>query len=244
MAERKRTDTAEELRAFTAAMTLTAPVFRMPRPDDVAKMLREDLNAAGIEYRDDGGRVFDFHGFRHSFLTNLAAGGVHPKTAQALARHCTIRLTMDRYSHSYRGDQSAALTVLPDSSEQAANVARATGTEDAKPAEKNLASCLAPKQRFGQIEVGAGGQSEPNAPTDVVGKKTHETSEKREFPAVADRRRRDSNPRDGKPPNGFQDRRLQPLGHSSKSLPIKNLRLTSSLVFLLTTAWHWCTPAL
>jgi hypothetical protein len=31
------------------------------------------------------------------------------------------------------------------------------------------------------------------------------------------RRRRDSNPRDAFAPNGFQDRRLQPLGHSSKT---------------------------
>ncbi len=31
------------------------------------------------------------------------------------------------------------------------------------------------------------------------------------------RRRRDSNPRYGYPYNGFQDRRLKPLGHSSKS---------------------------
>ncbi len=29
------------------------------------------------------------------------------------------------------------------------------------------------------------------------------------------RRKRDSNPRDSFPPNGFQDRRLKPLGHSS-----------------------------
>ena len=35
----------------------------------------------------------------------------------------------------------------------------------------------------------------------------------RTFPIY--RRRRDSNPRDDYSPNGFQDRRLQPLGHSS-----------------------------
>ena len=40
--------------------------------------------------------------------------------------------------------------------------------------------------------------------------------EKRQKARSSHRRRRDSNPRDGFPPNGFQDRRLQPLGHSSK----------------------------
>ena len=34
------------------------------------------------------------------------------KTAQALARHSTITLTMDRYSHSLIGEQAEALDVL------------------------------------------------------------------------------------------------------------------------------------
>jgi hypothetical protein len=33
------------------------------------------------------------------------------------------------------------------------------------------------------------------------------------------RRGRDSNPRDGRPPSGFQDRRLKPLGHPSSAAP-------------------------
>ncbi len=37
------------------------------------------------------------------------------------------------------------------------------------------------------------------------------------FDLPGKRRRRDSNPRDAFAPNGFQDRRLQPLGHSSRS---------------------------
>ena len=63
-------------------------------------MIRRDLDEAGIPYRDDAGRVADFHSLRHTFITNLARGGVHPKVAQALARHSTITLTMDRYSHT------------------------------------------------------------------------------------------------------------------------------------------------
>jgi hypothetical protein len=73
----------------------------------------------------------DFHALRHTFISNLAAGGVYPKTAQALARHSTITLTMDRYTHRYAGDEAAALAVLPDLSLPAVVAARATGTDDA-----------------------------------------------------------------------------------------------------------------
>ena len=78
-----------------------------------AKMLRKDLAAAGIPYRDEAGRVFDFHALRHQFISNLARAGAHPKEAQALARHSTITLTMDRYTHLGMYDMVAALEKLP-----------------------------------------------------------------------------------------------------------------------------------
>jgi hypothetical protein len=43
-----------------------------------------------------------------------ARSGVHTKVAQALARHSTITLTMDRYSHNLVEEQSAAVEALPD----------------------------------------------------------------------------------------------------------------------------------
>jgi len=66
--------------------------------DRAAEMIRADLEAAGIEYKVKGA-VFDFHALRHQFISSLAKAGVHPKVAQQLARHSTITLTMDRYSH-------------------------------------------------------------------------------------------------------------------------------------------------
>jgi len=66
-----------------------------------------------LAYRDEAGRVFDFHALRHQFISNLAAAGVHPKVAQTLARHSTISLTMDRYTHLGLVDQTAALDKLP-----------------------------------------------------------------------------------------------------------------------------------
>jgi integrase/recombinase XerD len=77
-------------------------------------MMKADLAAAGLAYRDDADRCADFHALRHTFISNLAAGGVHPKTAQRLARHLTITLTMDRYTHLHREDLVGALNTLPD----------------------------------------------------------------------------------------------------------------------------------
>ena len=99
--------------------------------------------------RDDAGRMFEFHGLRHTFLTNLARAGVHPKIAQQLARHSTIVLTMDRYSHVTLGEQSDALAMLPGLDPPAGQAARATGTDGASKlpvrASGVLASCLARK---------------------------------------------------------------------------------------------------
>ena len=97
-----------------------------------ARMLRIDLAAASIPYRDASDRVFDFHSLRHEFISNLARCGAHPKEAQALARHSTITLTMDRYTHLGIVDLSAALERLPQLDAQPGGVeavaARATGT--------------------------------------------------------------------------------------------------------------------
>lgn len=52
---------------------------------------------------------------------------MHPATAQRLARHSTITLTMDRYTHRLTGDDAEALAVLADLRMPA--VAVATGTD-------------------------------------------------------------------------------------------------------------------
>ena len=93
------------------------------------QMLRNDLDAAGIAYVTDDG-VADFHSLRHTFISNLVAGGVHPKLAQQLARHSTITLTMDRYSHVGLLDMNAALQSLPTVTAPESQTMRATGTTD------------------------------------------------------------------------------------------------------------------
>ena len=99
-----------------------------------AKMMRVDLAAARNEwiaeastddekelreatdflaYCDHRGRYADFHSNRHTFITSLSRNHVSPRTAQTLARHSDIRLTMQTYTHIELADQQAAIASLP-----------------------------------------------------------------------------------------------------------------------------------
>jgi integrase len=161
-----RADTADKLQAHLANKLPEAPAFALPRADQMADMMRADLAASRaawlteaatdderakreqtsfLAYRDAAGHVADFHSLRHTFISNLARSGVHPKLAQSLARHSDINLTMSRYTHTTQGEQSEALDALPDLSPMAPMHERATGTDGRQTADKNLASCLARK---------------------------------------------------------------------------------------------------
>jgi integrase len=79
---------------------------------------------------DGSGRVVDLHALRHTFITRLARSGVAPAVAKSLARHSTIVLTMDHYTHTLIGDERAALDRLPQirAGEPPRVATRATGT--------------------------------------------------------------------------------------------------------------------
>jgi len=62
---------------------------------------------------DSANRIVDFHALRHGFITYLVTANVSPKVAQLLARHSTITLTMDRYTHLGIGDLAEGLKSLP-----------------------------------------------------------------------------------------------------------------------------------
>lgn len=85
----------------------------MPKVHNVAKMLRRDLVATEIPYKDRNGRYVDFHALRHTFITNLARSGVHTKLAMDLARHSNINLTMAYYTHTEVNERATALQKLP-----------------------------------------------------------------------------------------------------------------------------------
>lgn len=134
-------DTVEELKVFFAGKLPMARAFNMPPENQVVKMLRANLVGANIPYVDESGRYADFHSLRHTTGSFLAACGVHPKVAQVIMRHSKIDLTMSRYTHVFKGQESEAVAGLPDLSlPSSKQKAAATGTEGA---EKNLASCLA-----------------------------------------------------------------------------------------------------
>lgn len=87
-----------------------APVFPvMPS----MYMLRKDLLAAGIPYKDSLGRQADFHSLRHTFGTNLSLAGVMPRVAMELMRHSDLRLTMKTYTDATCLPTAAAIDSLP-----------------------------------------------------------------------------------------------------------------------------------
>ncbi|MCA9087237.1 MAG: site-specific integrase [Planctomycetaceae bacterium] len=106
---------AEMLRPWLAAKPANKPIWpgSWARAKCGGKILQRDLKAAGIPYVDENGLYADFHALRHTFITNMVKSGVSPKTAQSLARHCTIDLTMNVYTSLTVIDQAEALAVLP-----------------------------------------------------------------------------------------------------------------------------------
>jgi integrase len=77
------------------------------------KVKAERAKSFFLAYRDASNRVADFHALRHTFITRLARSGVTPAVAKTLARHSTIVLTMDHYTHTLIEDERAALDHLP-----------------------------------------------------------------------------------------------------------------------------------
>lgn len=66
-----------------------------------------------LQSEDGDGRIVDFHSLRHGFITYLVTANASPKATQMLARHSTITLTMNRYTHLGIGDLAAELKRLP-----------------------------------------------------------------------------------------------------------------------------------
>ena len=119
------------------------------------------LNVKGdIPYEDEAGRVFDFHSLRHQFISDLVRGGVHPKEAQTLARHSTITLTMDRYTHVGIVDLTAALERLPaisDKTQSNENAKQlATGTDGPVDGKGKVPVWVPPGAKNGAVRLASG----------------------------------------------------------------------------------------
>ncbi len=123
-------DLADDLAPYLATIAPEAPAF--PLPGRGADMLKVDLQAAEIAYRDDAGRVFDFHSLRCQLATLADQAGVSPRVVQRLMRHSTLELT-GRYTRPRAVDLEQAARSLPTFRPKAptseSEAARATGTD-------------------------------------------------------------------------------------------------------------------
>lgn len=81
-------------------------------------VLKKDLAAAGIAYKDVLGRQADFHCLRHTFGTNLSLAGVQPRVVMELMRHSDLRLTMKIYTDANLLPTAEGIDRLPSISVQ------------------------------------------------------------------------------------------------------------------------------
>ncbi|MHB1767481.1 MAG: tyrosine-type recombinase/integrase, partial [Phycisphaerae bacterium] len=102
------------------AATLTAWRSRSTGPlvfgaaglPDVAT-LKADLAAAGIAFKDESGRRLDFHSFRGTFATMLAAVLAPVPLTQQLMRHSDYKMTLGYYIDGGQFSAAAVLQCLP-----------------------------------------------------------------------------------------------------------------------------------
>jgi integrase len=123
---------ADDLAPYLTTIAPEAPAFPLPEGRG-ADMLKVDLQAAGIPYRDEAGRVFDFHSLRCQLATLADQAGVSPRVVQRLMRHGSLELT-GRYTRPRAVDLENAARSLPtlrpvDPSREPATLA-ATGTDN------------------------------------------------------------------------------------------------------------------
>src|SRR5262249_5083570 len=117
-----RATTVEQLQEHLRDKHPSAAAFATPHKDTFTKLYKQDVEAAGIRWENDAHEFADFHALRHTFITNLANSGVHPKVAMDLARHSDIRLTMSYYTHMALEKLSEAVQMLPEIAVEAAAV--------------------------------------------------------------------------------------------------------------------------
>jgi len=108
-----RSDLAQSLAAYRPKAAEVGDLVFPPAVFPTLRTFKRDAVAAGLgtatrakaaprgcetyDLTDDAGRDLDFHCLRVSFVSNLVAAGVHPRVAQALARHAKIDTTMSVY---------------------------------------------------------------------------------------------------------------------------------------------------
>lgn len=108
-----RPDFASALRTWIQETGLQPGDHLFKVPKRIALVMRKDLEFAGIAYRDQRGRVADFHSLRKCMATHLNTQGVPIVTAKELLRHGTVELTAGVYNDAESHDLRAAVSKLP-----------------------------------------------------------------------------------------------------------------------------------
>ncbi len=89
-----RRELSDELQSWLQAAKWPQIAKLWPNDDSThSKMLKADLEAAGMAYVDSSGRFADFHALRHTYISLITQGGVHPKLAT------TVRPAQRHQSH-------------------------------------------------------------------------------------------------------------------------------------------------
>lgn len=107
-------DAARLLAPWLKQRPAGVPLFHRPQKSRprTAQMLKKDLIAAGIPYKDGAGQQFDFHSLRIQFGVMLALAGVSLVAAQQLLQHSTPVLTANIYSR-VGGELKGEVAKLP-----------------------------------------------------------------------------------------------------------------------------------
>ena len=82
-----------------------------------AKMIRADLEAAGIPYvveRVDGRKFADFHALRHTFASEVARTVAPVKDMMEVTRHSTPQLFFNVYAKTTTENKARCVTQLAD----------------------------------------------------------------------------------------------------------------------------------
>ena len=116
-----RPELLDDLLEHISERPLTAPLFDLPHQCSMARMIRLDCEAAGIDTTG-----VDFHAMRYSFATTLAASGVNPKVLADLLDD-SLQTAMKYYTHRLVESEQKAIEQLPDLRDHVTNRATKRG---------------------------------------------------------------------------------------------------------------------
>lgn len=105
---------AERMRAHLRSKHPDAPAVRCCSKSNISRMLKADLTAAKVQYRDAKGEYLDFHALRGCFATYLRLAGVDQSTISRAMRHSSTRMTEEGYQRVFEAEILDALDRIPD----------------------------------------------------------------------------------------------------------------------------------